>query len=235
MAVTVITQCVFPRRMVVESTVRETAIAYAERELYDDAEVTFVGMADTSKGTRVGLEVQLKDGSLFGAFLGALVGALVGVLISLPLVFVLPQLIPVLVVAAAGGGAYLLYREMAPTEYATVTVDADGGVVMSNRDYEAGDFDDVLDRRVSARGAEARHEADAKRRAEPGPSPFEVLDAFFGSGGADSGSGDAFSEPDRCPECGERDTLLSPQFTELGPGRYQCTDCGHIVNLAGSE
>ena len=131
---------------------------------------------------------------------------------------------------------------MAPTEYATVTVDADGGVVMSNRDYEAGDFDDVLDRRVSARGAEARHEADAKRRAEPGPSPFEVLDAFFGSGGADSGSGDAgsrtgdaFSEPDRCPECGERDTLLSPQFTELGPGRYQCTDCGHIVNLAGSE
>lgn len=80
--------------MVVESTVRETAIAYAERELYDDAEVTFVGMADTSKGTRVGLEVQLKDGSLFGAFLGALVGALVGVLISLPLVFVLPNSFP---------------------------------------------------------------------------------------------------------------------------------------------
>ncbi|SFR30895.1 MULTISPECIES: hypothetical protein [Halorubrum] len=222
--------------MVVESTVRETAIAYAERELYDGAvEVTFVGMADAPKGTRVGLEVQLKDGSLFGAFLGALVGAFVGVLLSLILVFVLPQLIPVLVVAGVAGGAYVLYRGMAPTEYATVTVDTDGGVVMSNRDYEAGDFDDVLDRRVSARGAEARHEADAKRRAEPGPSPFEVMDAFFGSGDTSSGSDDAFTEPDRCPECGERDTLLSPQFSELGPGRYQCADCGHIVNLAGSD
>ena len=230
-------RCVFHRGMVVESTVRETAIAYAERELYDDAEVTFVGMADTPKGTRVGLEVQLKRGSLFGAFFGALVGALLAALLSLPLIFILPQLVPVAAVVGVAGGAYVLYRGMAPSEYATVTVDADGGVVMSNRDYEAGDFDDVLDRRVSARGAEARHEADAKRRAAPGPSPFEVMDEFLG-GGDDSGGGggdDAFTEPDQCPKCGERDTLLSPQFSELGPGRYQCTDCGHIVNLAGSD
>lgn len=214
--------------MVDEATVRETAIEYAEIELYDPIEVTFVGMTDAPKGTRVGLEVQLEEGSLFGAFLGSLLGLLLALIVSLPFAFIFPPLIVVLGLVGLLGGGYVAYYGAAPTEYATVTVDDAGDVVMSNQDYKEGDFDDALDRSVSAHGARARLEAEARRRAAARASPSEVMDTFFGSD-------DEFSEPDSCPECGRNNTLLSPQFAELGPGRYQCEDCGHIVNLAGSD
>ena len=222
------TPCVFSRRMVDEATVRETAIEYAELELYDPVEVAFVGMTDAPNGTRVGLKVQLKEGSLFGGFLGSLLGLVLGLIVSLPFVFIFPPLVALLAPAGLLGGAYVAYYGTAPTEYATVTVDDAGDVVMSNQDYEEGDFDDALDRNVSAQGAQARLEADARRRATAGLSASEAVDLFFGSD-------DEFSEPDSCPECGAKNTLMSPQFAELAPGRYQCEDCGNIVNLAGSD
>lgn len=211
-----------------ESTIRRTALQYVETELYDDVEATFVGMSDTPQGTRVGLEIERNEPSLAGAVLGLLFGAIVGTLVSLILVFVFPPLMFLVIPAAAIGGAYLGYEGFRPSEYATVTVDDAGDVVMSNRDCPEGDFNDMLDRTVSAQGQRAYLESLGERRGASEPTPMDVVDGFLFDD-----EDDGYSEPERCPRCSARNTGLSSQFSELATGQFQCTDCGYVVDLTG--
>jgi hypothetical protein len=211
------------------SQVRNAAVTHVEGVMYDGVEADVVGMTNVNRGTRVGLEVEPEGPSLGGALLGALLGLLVGVLAGLVLVFAAP---PLLVPVAAGCllvGGYVGATRFTSTEYATVTVDGAGRVVQENRDCAKGDFDRMLGREVSANVEETYGESRARHRARRQEDLLgNVAERFlFGSERGET----SYSTPNQCPRCGNADGLLSPGFSELSDGQYQCDDCGHIVDL----
>lgn len=215
------------------ATLRRTATRYAETRLYDDVDATVVGMTNTPQGTRVGMEVTHQGGSAFGAAVGALLGFLFAVLLALPMRVLFPDLVVPVGFVLLILFAYVGY-DRTETEFATVTIDAGGTVTMSNRNCSRGDFNDLMDRRVSASGDRSFARESGRQRAEMQRELVQQLAerVLFGS---DSGPDVEFDEPRTCPNCGRSGSFLGSQFDELSHGQYQCTDCGHIVDLrAGS-
>lgn len=211
------------------ATLRRTATQYAETRMYDDVDATVVGMTNTPQGTRVGMEITHEGGSAFGALLGALLGLLFAVLLALPMQVLFPDLVVPVGLVVVFLLAYVGY-DRTSTEYATVTVDATGTVVLTNRDCSGGDFNDLMSRHVSASGDRsfARESGKQKARMQRELVQRVAERVLFGK---DSGPEVEFDEPRSCPNCGRSGSFIGSQFAELSHGQYQCTDCGHIVDL----
>jgi len=213
------------------ATLEVTAVQYVENQMYDNADADAKQTTDTDQGTRIGLEVTRRDESVEGAAMGLLFGLLGAVLVAFLFAILLPQLIVPGGIAVAAAGAYLGYNR-SKTEYATVTIDSSGDIVLWNRDLSSGDYARLMDLDVTAAGEEAHAEASGRQRARTQEAiTKDLLGGFFGWSGSEA---DGYSTPNMCPDCGASHSLLAPQFEELSAGQYQCVDCGEIIDLHDS-
>lgn len=109
-------------------------------------------------------------------------------------------------------GSGLLSRD----RYATVTVDESGTVTLANEATRSECLEKV-DR-----------EDPAEEFAENVEAAKDAVDALTGGSGP--------KQPAKCPDCGKSSGAfgLLPLWKEVGDGRYQCRNCGHIVTTGGS-
>lgn len=104
-------------------------------------------------------------------------------------------------------------------QYATVTVDESGTVTLANKCTRSECFEKV-DRKDPA-----------DEFAESVEAATEAVDSMLGGGSGPS-------KPAKCPSCekssGSFGLGLVSLWKEVNDGRYQCRNCGHIVDVGGS-